>query len=54
MFARLTEVLGLLEYIRVDNGPECISKALDEWAYRNQVKLDYIRPGKPTENAYIK
>ena len=50
---RLSEINGLPEFIRVDNGPEFISKALDEWAYRNQVKLDFIRPGKPTENAYI-
>jgi putative transposase len=50
---RLSQMRGLPEYIRVDNGPEFISKALDEWAYRNNVKLDFIRPGKPTENAYI-
>ncbi|MBF0522100.1 MAG: IS3 family transposase, partial [Candidatus Omnitrophica bacterium] len=43
---------GLPESIRVDNGPEFISKVLDEWAYRNGVKLDFIRPGKPTENCY--
>jgi transposase InsO family protein len=28
-------------------------KALEEWAYRRGVKLDFIRPGKPTENGYI-
>lgn len=39
--------------IKVDNGPEFISRALDGWAYFNQVKLDYSRPGKPTDNAYI-
>jgi len=50
---RLAEVKGLPDSIRVDNGPEFISKALDEWAYHNQVKLDFIRPGKPVENAYI-
>lgn len=44
---------GYPKAIRVDNGPEFISKALDEWGYRNDVKLDFIRPGKPTENAYI-
>lgn len=37
----------------MDNGPEFISKVLDEWAYRNGVKLDVIRPGNPTENVYI-
>ncbi len=39
--------------IRVDNGPEFTSKALDLWAYANAVKLDFSRPGKPTDNAYI-
>lgn len=36
-----------------DNGPEFTSQALDEWAHRNGVKLDFITPGKPIENAYI-
>jgi putative transposase len=39
--------------IRVDNGPEFISKSLDWWAYFNSVKLDFSRPGKPTDNAFI-
>ena len=39
--------------IRVDNGPEFISKDLDLWAYWNKVKLDFSRPGKPTDNAFI-
>ena len=39
--------------IRVDNGPEFISKSLDWWAYFNDVELDFSRPGKPTDNAYI-
>ena len=50
---RVAEIHGLPDSIRDDNGPEFISKALDEWAYRNNVKLDFIRPGKPTENGYI-
>jgi len=49
---RLADTKGLPESIRVDNGPEFISKVLDEWAYRNGVTLDFIRPGKPTENPY--
>jgi putative transposase len=44
---------GLPEVIMIDNGPEFAGKALDEWAYRNGVKLQFIRPGKPVENAYI-
>ncbi|MDY7576719.1 IS3 family transposase [Herbaspirillum sp. RTI4] len=39
--------------IQVDNGPEFISKALDAWAHQCGVKLQFIRPGKPVENAYI-
>jgi len=39
--------------IRVGNGPEFTSKRLDQWAYLNGVELDFIRPGKPTDNAFI-
>jgi putative transposase len=39
--------------ITVDHGTEFTSKALDEWAYRRGVELDFIRPGKPVENAFI-
>jgi putative transposase len=49
---RLSEARGLPEVITVDNGPEFIGKALDEWAYRKGVRLNFIRPGKPIENAY--
>ena len=44
---------GLPERLAVDNGPECISKALDGWAYRNGVQLEFSRPGKPTDNAFV-
>ena len=52
----LTEIAQmecLPEIIIIDNGPEFISKALDAWAYQRGVKLTFIRPGKPVENAYI-
>ena len=49
---RLTEIRGLPEVITVDNGPEFAGRHLDEWAFRKGVKLNYIRPGKPIENAY--
>jgi putative transposase len=39
--------------ITVDHGPEFISWALEDWAWRHHVKLDFIHPGKPTENGYI-
>ena len=44
---------SLPKTIRVDNGPEFTSKALDKWAYENKVILDFSRPGKPTDNALI-
>lgn len=44
---------GKPETIRVDNGPEFISKDVDLWAYWNKVQLDFSRPGKPTDNAFI-
>ena len=37
----------------MDNGPEFVSKDLDLWAYWNHVKLDFSRPGRPGDNAYI-
>lgn len=39
--------------IQVDNGPEFISKDLDMWAYDNNVRLLFSRPGRPTDNAFI-
>ena len=57
---RVTRVLDWLaltrsvpEAITVDNGPEFAGMAMDLWAYQRGVKLDFIRPGKPTENGYI-
>jgi putative transposase len=50
---RVVKVHGKPQAIRVDNGPEFISKDVDLWAYWNHVKLDFGRPGKPTDNAYI-
>ncbi|MEL7563266.1 IS3 family transposase [Dehalogenimonas sp. 4OHTPN] len=49
---QLAEIRGLPEIITIDNGPEFAGKALDEWAYRHGVKLNFIRLGKPIENAY--
>ena len=52
MLERLAETRGLPNVITTDNGPEFAGRALDEWAYRKGVKLNFIRPGKPIENAY--
>ncbi len=50
---QVTAERGKPKSIRVDNGPEFISRSLDLWAYFNGVKLDFSRPGKPTDNAVI-
>jgi putative transposase len=50
---QVTQVKGFPKSIRVDNGPEFTSKILDQWAYLNGIQLDFIRPGKPTDNALI-
>jgi putative transposase len=39
--------------ITVDNGGEFVSHAMDTWAYAHDVRLEFIRPGKPIENAFI-
>ena len=53
MLDQIVEDRGLPQYITVDNGPEFRSKALDKWAYENQVILDFIRPGKPVDNCFV-
>ena len=50
---RLSAVRGAPKRIRVDNGPEFVSRALDQWAYLHRVTLDFSRPGKPTDNALV-
>ena len=39
--------------IVLDNGPELTSRALDQWAYERGVRLRFIEPGKPVQNAFI-
>jgi putative transposase len=50
---RVARARGYPRRIRLDNGPEFISRALDRWAYWNKVELDFIRPGKPGDNALM-
>jgi putative transposase len=44
---------GHPQVIVSDNGPEFTGRALDQWASRNGVRLHFIQPGKPTQNAFI-
>ena len=50
---RLIKDRGRPKTIRCDNGPGFAGRLLDQWAYLNRVELDFSRPGKPTDNAYV-
>jgi putative transposase len=45
--------VGYPKTIRVDNGSEFVARDMDLWAYQRGVTLDFSRPGKPTDNAFI-
>ncbi|MFK4719276.1 transposase InsO family protein [Bradyrhizobium niftali] len=50
---RLCNEVGFPATIRVDQGSEFVSRDFDLWAYQRGVTLDFSRPGKPTDNAFI-
>ena len=50
---RVSKQRPMPQVIRVDNGSEFAGRDMDAWAFWKKVKLDFIRPGKPIENAYI-
>ena len=50
---RVCATTGYPKTIRVDQGSEFVSRDLDLWAYAKGVTLDFSRPGKPTDNAFI-
>jgi hypothetical protein len=50
---RVGREVGFPAAIRVDQGSEFVSRDLDLWAYQRGVTLDFSRPGKPTNNAFI-
>ncbi len=50
---RIVAWRGLPAKLRMDNGPELISVLLADWAEKNGVALEFIQPGKPTQNSYI-
>jgi putative transposase len=50
---RVCANIGYPKTIRVDQGTEFVSRDMDLWAYARSVTLDFSRPGKPTDNAFI-
>lgn len=52
-FDALAESRPLPEVIVCDNGPEFTSLTLDHWAHRHALRLSFIQPGKPQQNAFI-
>ncbi len=50
---QLVATYGAPKQITIDNGPEFADQLLDAWAYAHSVTLDFIEPGKPTQNGYL-
>src|SRR5574343_567367 len=50
---RVCRSIGYPKTIRVDQGSEFVSRDMDLWAYQRGMVLDFSRPGKPTDNAFI-
>jgi putative transposase len=50
---RIIASRGYPTQLRMDNGPEFVSTALAEWAETHGIKLEFIKPGKPTQNSYV-
>lgn len=44
---------GLPRQIRSDNGPEFVSRTVDQWAYEQGLQWHTIQPGRPMENGYV-
>lgn len=53
VLSRISALKGLPQTITVDNGPEFISNAMDAWAHVRGIKLQFSRPGKPVDNAFM-
>jgi putative transposase len=53
VLSKIVAKRGRPQAIRCDNGTEFTATAFDQWAYANSIMIDYSRPGKPTDNAFI-
>ncbi len=54
VFETITQQRDLPEVLRTDNGPEFLGEAFTSWAKENGMVIQYIQPGKPNQNAFIK
>jgi putative transposase len=50
---KLADLRGLPLSTTTDNGPEFAGKIMDEWAYTHSVHINFIQPGKPTQNCFV-
>jgi putative transposase len=50
---QIVEWRGHPKTIRCDNSPEYVSAALQSWASKHEISIEYIQPGKPQQNAYM-
>ena len=53
VLSRLIDCYGTPNAIRLDNGPELVSRMFTEWAAAKSIAIRYIQPGKPNQNAFI-
>lgn len=53
MLERIAEWRGLPQRLRFDNGPEFTGIAVAEWAEKNGVELEFIKPGRPMQNGFV-
>ncbi|NEL40396.1 MAG: transposase family protein, partial [Xanthomonas perforans] len=51
---RIAAWRGYTAKLRLDNGPEFVALALAEWAERKGIALDFIEPGRPMQNGFIR
>ena len=50
---QIMEWRGTPEVLRCDNGPEYVSAIMIEWAEKKGIRIEYIQPGKPQQNANV-